>query len=363
MLTGRRNNMKYLVFAVLLVLAVSLCEDGLRNTFNSPPEVIRSILTWIRMTYAEHFHTSDWLNYYDIVGDMPYYGGVIIRIKYTAITFMGGMLLALSGAVFQTVFRNPMAAPTMLGVSTGINIGVLALVVQFGTAAAGMMGFKYLYCYTFAILVLALVLGLGKISSGRGRMSVFDLILVGAVISQIFGGIMTYFSYALENDVILIYQEIMGALNMDISSRAFAVMGAGFVVSVIPMMMIRFSFNAVAFENDDTRSLGVNAYAMKIITLVLGTLMITVAMIHCGTIGMISLIAPFISRALLGADFRKLFWGNMLIGGATLVICKDVVGLIPFGTSGLPLGTVVDFVMLPLFVVALVSGRKTWNEA
>ena len=90
-------------------------------------------------------------------------------------------------------------------------------------------------------------------------------------------------------------------------------------------------------------------------------MMIAAAMIHCGAAGMISLIAPFISRGLFGAEYRGQFWGNLLIGGGVLVICKDIVGLIPFSSSALPLGTIVDFVMLPIFVMIIVSKRRVWS--
>ena len=99
---------------------------------------------------------------------------------------------------------------------------------------------------------------------------------------------------------------------------------------------------------------------MKIITMVLGTIMIAAAMIHCGSAGMISLVAPFIARALFGAEYRGQFWGNIMIGGTILVICKDIVGMIPFYGSHIPLGTVVDFVVLPIFVVIVVSQRRIW---
>ena len=100
---------------------------------------------------------------------------------------------------------------------------------------------------------------------------------------------------------------------------------------------------------------------MKLFALVIGSIMATAAVAHCGTVGMISLIAPFISRAIFGADFRRLFWGNLLMGGAMLVVCRDIAAMIYFTTQGLPLGIIVDFVAVPIFTAILVMQRRVWE--
>lgn len=348
-----------LIMAACLILSLNI--DGYTAVLHTPGEVIRSLLTWVQMTWVQLFHTSGVLDYYDVVEDMPYYGGVLQRIRVMAVTFMCGALMALSGSIFQTVFRNPMAAPTMLGVSAGVNLGVMVLVLQFEFAAIHMMLYKYIYCYTGAVCMLALVLVMGKISSGRGRMNIFDLLIVGAILSQIIGAVMTFFTYGMDNDLALVYQQVSAVIEMDTSRNAFLFLGSVTAISLIPMLLLRFSFNAVAFETDDSRSLGVNPYGMKIATMILGTFMIAAAMIHCGSSGMISLIAPFIARGVFGAEFRKQFWGNLAIGGTILVVCKDIVGMIPFYGSHVPLGTIVDFVVLPIFVVIVVSQRRIWT--
>lgn len=355
-----RTTARILVLTMVAFLLLSLSVDGYLPEFHTPAEILRSIFTWFQLTFAQIFHTSTALQYYDITGEIPYYGGVMERIRLIAMTFICGALMALSGSIFQMVFRNPMAAPTMLGVSSGVSLGVMVLVLQFEFAATSMLLYKYIYCYIGATCMLALVLFMGKVSSGRGRLNIFDLLIVGAILSQIIGAVMTYFTYGMDNDLALVYQQVSAAIEMDTSKEAFAFLGAVTVISLIPMLLLRFSFNAAAFDSDDSRSMGVSSYGIKILTMILGTFMIAAAMIHCGAAGMISLIAPFIARGVFGAEFRKQFWGNLMIGGTILVICKDIVGLIPFYGSHVPLGTIVDFVVLPLFVVIIVSNRRIW---
>lgn len=357
-----RHPVRLLVIILVVLVIFSLCIDGLFIVrMHTPLEAFKSIILWIRLGFA-NLTDGELLRHQDeIVAAMPYFGGVIAQVKTMGIIFISGMLMALSGSIFQMVFRNPMAAPTMLGVSTGVNCGVLLLVIQFGTYAYSMTQRKYLYCYIGAAIILTLVLLLGRISSGKKKFSVFDLLLAGTVISQIIGAIISFYTFSMDNDIVLIYQEIAGAINLDTTGAAYLTLFAAMLISIIPLYLMRFSFNAVGFEPDDTRSLGINSLGMKIITLMLGTFMITAAMIHTGSAGMISLIAPFIARGLFGADFRKQFWGNLLIGGGLLLACKDAVELIPFGTDGMPLGTMVDFIVVPLFVLIVASQRRTWE--
>lgn len=346
---------------VILIALISFCIDGNFRVWHTPAQSWISIISWFRIHLGHLVDSEAWRHKEELIAQMPYYGGVIERIRLSAMTFGCGMLMALSGSIFQTVFRNPMAAPTMLGVNTGVNVGVLILVLQYGLYAEAHLSEKYLYCYIGAGVMLTLVLVLGKLSSGKKRMSVFDLLIIGVVLSQIIGAVMSFFTMGMENDIALVYREIMMMIRMDTSKEAFTVLGIAMLISLVPMFLLRFSFNAVSFESDDTRSLGINAYLMKIVTMVLGTIMIAAAMIHCGSAGMISLIAPFIARGLFGAEFRKQFWGNLLIGGGILLICKDIVGLIPFGTDGLPLGTVVDFVAMPVFVLIVCKQKRVWE--
>jgi len=117
----------------------------------------------------------------------------------------------------------------------------------------------------------------------------------------------------------------------------------------------------VCFDTDDSNSMGVNTRFVKFLALVLGSLMMTAGMVHCGAVGMVSLMVPFISRGIFGAESRKLFWGNLLIGGFVLLLCRDIAFFIPFSGDGIPLGSVVEFVTLPVFVAILLSKRRTWE--
>ena len=356
-----KKKLRILIAVTIFILIISLCFKTVKVGLMSPVEVITSYKTWIQINIGKWFETPVYLQRNQIIAEIPAYYDAISRLKITIITFVCGVLLALSGTLFQSVFRNPIAAPTMLGVNAGVSTGILFLVVQYGAAALTMPLEKYVYCYVGAVLMLTLVMGAGKLSSGKGKFSVFDLLIAGSILSQIVGALRSYYTFSMENDQALILTEVTNALVVNTENISFIFLGTVLIISVIPIYLMRFSMNSICFDNDEARSFGVNTGVMKIIALMLGTIMVTAAMIHCGTVGMISLIAPFISRAIFGADFRNNFLGNMLIGGTMLVLCRDIVSLIHFGNNGLPIGTVVEFVAVPIFVVILVTQRRVWE--
>lgn len=352
-----KKKMRLLTGAVILVLLASLCVQTVERGVNSPADVLTAYKTWIHLSLAQQFDWPIYLQKSRLIDQIPIYYDAVNRLKITVITFICGAMLAASGALFQSVFRNPMAAPAMLGINTGVNLGILFLVLAYGGAALSMPFEKYIYCYTCAAAVFLLVMGAGKLSSGKKKLSVFDLLIVGAILSQIVSAVRSYFTFSMDNDLILVLNQITNAIRVNVENISFVFLAIAALVSLVPMYLIRFSFNAVCFENDQSKSFGLRTGAMKIFALAAGCVMATAAMVHCGTVGMISLIAPFVSRAIFGADFRRLFWANVLIGGAMLVICRDIAAVIYFTAQGLPLGIVVDFVAVPIFTIILVYCR------
>lgn len=356
-----RRKMKVLILITAVVLLVSLCVRHIGVGFVSPMETLVNLKTWIHLNLGKAFNWPIYLQRFSLLQDMDTYSESVGRFKITVITFFCGMLLALSGMLFQSVFRNPIAAPTMLGVSTGVQLGLLLLIQNYGAMALTMPLEKYEYCYIGAICMLALVMFAGKLSSGKKKFSVFDLLLVSAVLSQIVGAAISYYTVSMENEELLIYQQLSKAMSVNIEPVSFLALFLAVVISLGPVYLMRFSFNAVCFDNEESSCMGISVGKIKILALLLGTLMITAAMVHCGSVGMVSLIVPFISRGIFGAEFRKTFWGNLLIGGTLLVLCRDVASMVKFGGDGLPVGTVVEFVTLPIFVLILFSQRRTWE--
>jgi iron complex transport system permease protein len=354
--------MLLLAAGVLFVSLFSLCVKTTVPGLIAPGDALRNLYEWIHLSVSRAQGGGAWARRFEIIDGLggSYYDS-ISRFLISIITFACGMMLALSGNIFQSVFRNPIAAPSMLGVASGVQVGIIVLVLRYEFAAEGLPLEKYKYCYFFALAMLALVLVAAKLSSGSKKFSVFDLLIVAAIVQAIIGGVTSFFTYGMDNDLALALQNVSNAVRVNTEPISLYVLGAVFLISVIPFFLLRFSFNAVCFDSDESGSMGVNTRLVKFVSLALGSLMMTAGMVHCGSVGMISLIVPFIARAVFGAESKKLFWGNLLIGGLILLICRDIAAFIPFAETGLPIGAVVQFVAMPVFVLILFSGRRTWE--
>jgi iron complex transport system permease protein len=362
MALSHKRKMQVLAIAIVVVFLLSMIVKTTVPGVNSPLAAFRNFFTWIELNMAHLFGWPVWLDRFNVIEALggSYYD-TVSRFLISVITFVCGMLLALSGNIFQSVFRNPIAAPAMLGVGTGVSIGLIVLVLTYGTAALTMPVEKYEYCYLFALIMLGSVLLIAKLSGGRRKFSVFDLLIVASIFSTVVGGIIGFFSYGMDNDLALVLADLSNAIVVNTEPVSFAALGIVSLISLVPFFLLRFSFNAVCFDNEESSSMGVNTRIIKFISLILGSLMVVAAMVHSGSVGMISLMVPFVSRSIFGAESRNLFWGNILIGGLVLLICRDIAAFIPYGNHGFPIGGIVQFLSMPVFILILISGRRTWE--
>ncbi len=350
------------ILAFVLLFIFSMCLRTSQVGWVPPITAMRNLFTWIRLTIAKWFDHPVYLKSGMITAELPFYFETIARFKISIITVISGVMLALAGALYQGVFRNPIAAPTMLGVASGIELGILVLVLKYAGAAYLMTSKRYVYCYSFALATLLIVMLTGRIISRGKRFAVTDMLLVGTAISQIVGVLITYYRFEMEDELLIIFQEISSGIYINIQTITFIILGGAFILSIIPIHLLRYSFNAVCFSDDDALTMGINPRVIRFIALICGTVMITAAMIHCGSIGMISLIVPHICRYLFGSDFKKIYYASGIFGGMLLLLCRDISALFYFGYSGaFPISTIVNIIAAPIFVTILFQQRKGWE--
>lgn len=357
--TVRKTAVLALIGVAVFLVFLNIYPAG--HEFFSPLQTLNNFRLWFQVTWAELTHQPTAAIYNQFPDDIYEYQITFIQVKRQLITCACGMLLTLSGMIYQCVFRNPMAAPTILGVTNGVNIAMLYLVITYGAAITSMPLTKYKYCYIGAAIMLTVVMVLSKLSSGKGRFSVNDLLLVGVASSSIIGAVITAIMNGLDETVLLTYQEVMEVSNLLYDKLSIICIAAAFGVSFIPMFLLRFSFNAVSYSSDEMRGLGMHPEKMRFVTLILGTFMITAAMIHCGSVGMLSLAVPHISRYIFGSEFRKMFWGNLFLGGALLMLCRGVADMIPFGYEVFPMGVVVNLIIAPIFAYFMATSKRGWE--
>ena len=344
------------VFVASLGVAVSHVQ------YYGPQNVMDSLALLAKLTWAHLFDPAALQTQNVEAAAIEGFYEIRTRLLISLLTAACGALLAIAGSLYQWVFRNPIAAPTMLGVSNGVQIGVLVLVFQFGSTAAFMTAQRYAYCFIGALAILAIVVITSLAAGGKRGFSVVVMLIVGSVVSQVVGTIVSYITMLYMDDAMLIaYQNILQVLDVTVEPITFAVLGVSVLVCVAPIIVLRFSLNALALEPDEAYAFGISLSRLRVIALIMGTIMIIACEVLVGTVSMVSLFVPFISRAMFGAEFRKQLIGNALIGSTVLLVCRTIADFIPFVGEGFPIGVIVRFVALPFFVAVIVLQQRTWE--
>lgn len=298
-----------------------------------------------------------------ILENVPGYWAIWSRAGVVGITLLCAILLAVSGMLYQNVFKNPIAGPGMLGVSSGVNLGMMIMVALYGSAASSMLGERYLYCYGLGTAILVFVMVAGRKLSGKGRpFDIVTMMLVASILSQLLGFIVSYITlFVMDDEDYLTFYNLSQMLTVDTSLISWVACLTAFALSFIPVWLLRFKLNALAFEEEEVRMMGLDFTRLRAIALICGAIMILAAQIHTGMVSMVSLIVPFLSRSWFGVEFRKQLTGNICIGTILLLACRDICDLIPFVGDGLAIGSIVSVVAMPLFVVIMAKQMRGWE--
>lgn len=356
-----------IVFVILLCVVFCLTYGYSERDVElvAPGTVIKNIGTYFRVTWIKFFSPDEYEAQFSAVQGLPYYTVNVHMFGETLTVAISGILLASSGALFQNVMRNPVAEPTMLGVQSGVNLGNALVVMKFGTAAMSITTMRYAYCYGAALILVALVFACGKISGGK-RISVVDMILGGVIINRVFNGIVNAIRFTFEDDAADVYQTLTHTpYLMNISLEELGLFCLVAIICLMPVYLMRFSFNAVSFDDSDAQSMGINPRLMQIIGLISGGVLFTTAMVFCGNIGLISLLIPHLSRFLFGADFKKVVLSSAVFGGVILLVSRIISMFVYIShysySYQMPMSLAVFIVMIPPFIWLVSKQKRGWE--
>lgn len=366
---GIKNKVIPLLVALVVVCVASLCISSNTYEVYGLDTAVHAIQVWAQTTFARIFQGAHYTTV-DLVTLEPNYYQVVARMGAVFISVLCGIALTVSGTIYQSVFRNPVAAPTMLGVSSGLNFGLVVFVLVYGVAATSSSNAvpHYLFAYGGAVAALAIVLGFSFILNGPKAFNVVDMLLVGSIVSTMLSQVILYISYQVfSEEQWLAYTTLNEVLSVDTTAVAYGFLVVAFLLTITWVFLFRFSFNALSFDDEDTRGFGVNGTQMRYFAIILATIMVIAALAHSGMVGMASLVVPFISRAYFGAEFRKQLVGNVLIGATLVTLCRAIASLlgIVLHNMGLafdfPIGIVASLICMPLFVWIVATRQKTWE--
>jgi len=269
-----------------------------------------------------------------------------IRMPRVAGAFLGGAGLALGGAVFQAVFRNPLATPYILGVAAGASFGV-AVVSRIGLGLVVLgLGLTTWSALGGALLAVAVVWTLTRL---RPEATSSTLLLAGVSLNFFFSSLILFLQYTASfADSYRILRWLMGGLG-GIDSASVMQMTPFVVAGAVAILRFSRELDLIATGTEIAASRGVAVARTRTALFLATSVMVAGVVAACGPIGFVGMMAPHICRLLLGPGHRLLLPASAIFGGAFLVTC-DTVARIVLAPAELPVGVITAFLGAPFFL-------------
>jgi len=282
-----------------------------------------------------------------------------IRLPRVILAGLVGLCLAVCGTAMQGLFRNPLADPSLIGVSSGASAGASLMIVLGGGAllqGGQFAGLSVVALGAFAGGFLAVILVYRLATSTTGT-SVATMLLAGIAISALAGALNSLFSFVADDEMlrrISLWQ--MGSLDASNWPRVWV---AAFAVVVVMTLLPRegTALNAFLLGESEARHLGIAVDRVKRRLIMMTALAIGISVAVAGTISFVGLIVPHIVRLLIGPDHRYLIPASAL-AGAMLLILADGVARVAVAPAELPTGILTALLGTPFFFSLLAQKRR-----
>ncbi|MEX1043788.1 MAG: iron ABC transporter permease [Acidimicrobiia bacterium] len=270
------------------------------------------------------------------------------RLPRVVLGALVGACLAMSGAAYQGVFRNPLADPYLLGAAAGAGLGATVAITT------GARGFIALGAFGGAMVAVAVAYVLGRAAGGRTGPSI---ILAGVAVAAFFTALQTYLQQRNTDTLREVYVWILGRLSTngwgDVTSLAPYAVASGVVIFVF-----RRHLDVLAVGEDEAGTLGLPVARIRLLLVVAATLATSAAVSVSGLIGFVGIIVPHLVRLVAGASYRVVVPLSMLFGAAFMV-ATDLGARTVMSPAELPIGVVTAFLGAPFFLLVLRRSQRT----
>ena len=258
-----------------------------------------------------------------------------------------GAALAAAGASYQNLFRNPLVAPDILGVSAGCALGAVAGIF-LGLPIAAIQGLAF----AGGIAAVALVLAVGSWVRGHDR--VLTLVLTGVVVGSLFGAGIAFAKYAADpyNQLPAITFWLLGSF-AGVLPRDLALALPLVAIAMVPLVLLRWRVNLLSLPDDEARALGIDVARTRFIVIAAATLATSAGVAIAGVIGWVGLVVPHAARLLVGADFSRVLPMSAVLGAAFLLLVDTLCRTV--APTELPPGVLTALVGTPVFIWLLAA--------
>jgi iron complex transport system permease protein len=278
-----------------------------------------------------------------------------VRLPRILLAGLAGAILAMSGATYQGVFRNPLADPYLIGVATGAALGATMVVVS--DVPSSTHGFSVLPLAAFAGAVTAVVIVYGVARTGN-TVPTTTLILAGVAVSALATAVTSFLMLQSTTNTLTVFSVVLGGFNTATWTKVAWVLPYAIPAAVVILAHGRI-LNVLMLDEDQARHLGVDVERTKLLLLGASSLAAAAAVSVSGTIGFVGLIVPHAVRLMWGPDNRQLLPLSIVFGAAFL-IGADLIARTVDEPQEIPVGIITAFCGVPFFLYLLRRARGAY---
>ncbi len=276
-----------------------------------------------------------------------------LRLPVTLMAVAVGMALSLAGAVMQTILDNPMAEPYTLGISSSSGFGA-ALIIVLGIQAMGSgMLFVSMSAFAFSMIACGVIYAVARFRSSDKS----TILLTGIALFFTFQALLSTLQLlASTNQLSEIIFWMFGNLSKSTIEQTYVVLFV-LLISTIILLLNAWKYTALKLGDSHAASLGVDVVKLRRMTLIVVSILTSVAVCFVGTIGFIGLISPHIARFLTGEDHRFYIPMSMIVGAITLIFA-NMLSKIVTAPAIFPIGILTSLIGIPFFFYLVLSKRR-----
>src|SRR5262245_29716353 len=276
-----------------------------------------------------------------------------VRLPRVFAAVIVGAALAAAGAAYQSLFRNPLVSPDILGVSTGAGLGAV-IGIFLSLPVAGIQ----LVAFLMGLATVGLVYSIASVVHGREPLLV--LVLAGVVVGALAGAAISLLKILADpyDQLPAIVFWLLGSLSAIRKGEVWSATPL-VVAALVPLVLLRWRINVLSLGDEEAKALGVEAGRLRLLVVAAATLMTASVVAISGVIGWLGLVIPHVARMLVGPSFDRLLPTAMLLGGSYLLLVDTLARTM--ARIEVPIGILTAFIGAPFFLWLLARGRDGWS--
>ena len=275
-----------------------------------------------------------------------------IRLPRIIAAMVVGAALAMAGAAFQSIFKNPLVSSDLLGVSNGAGFGAALAIILSGSNAV-----VQIFAFVFGLISVSITYLISRAYKAGG---ILILVLSGVAISAFFNALISAIKFIADPDDKLpeIVYWLMGSL-ASVTMEKLLMILIPIIIGFAILLALRWHMNLLAMGDEEAQSLGLNPSRVRLLIIVGCTLLTSAAVSVSGVIGWIGLVIPHMTRMIVGPDNRILIPASLSLGASFLLLIDNISRAVI--AIEIPIGILTAVIGVPIFLYLLKKGYSEWS--